>query len=49
MGTGGMRGAVTLAVPLLVQVLQLAHTTAEALDARGADDDRPARPGRIGS
>jgi biotin transport system permease protein len=25
-------------VPLLVQVLQLAHTVAEALDARGADD-----------
>jgi biotin transport system permease protein len=25
-------------VPLLVQVLQLAHTVSEALDARGADD-----------
>jgi biotin transport system permease protein len=31
-------------VPLLVQVLQLAHTTAEALDARGADDEPPPRP-----
>jgi biotin transport system permease protein len=30
-------------VPLLVQVLQLAHTTAEALDARGADDEAPPR------
>jgi biotin transport system permease protein len=30
-------------VPLLVQVLQLAHTTAEALDARGADDEEPPR------
>jgi len=30
-------------VPLLVQVLQLAHTTAEALDARGADDEPPPR------
>jgi len=39
----GVRSLVTLAVPLLVQVLQLAHTTAEALDARGADDEAPAR------
>jgi biotin transport system permease protein len=30
-------------VPLLVQVLQLAHTIAEALDARGADDEAPPR------
>ena len=30
-------------VPLLVQVLRLAHTTAEALDARGADDEPPPR------
>ena len=30
-------------VPLLVQVLQLAHTTADALDARGADDEAPPR------
>jgi biotin transport system permease protein len=42
----GVRGLVTLVVPLLVQVLQLAHTTAEALDARGADDDE-ARSGRM--
>ena len=37
----GLGGLVRLTVPLLVQVLQLAHTTAEALDARGADDDAP--------
>jgi biotin transport system permease protein len=42
----GVRALVQLVVPLLVQVLQLAHTTAEALDARGADDE-PARPGRM--
>jgi biotin transport system permease protein len=35
---GGLRGLRTTVVPLLVQVLQLAHTVAEALDARGADD-----------
>jgi len=34
----GLRGLTTLVVPLLVQVLQLAHTVSEALDARGADD-----------
>jgi biotin transport system permease protein len=34
----GLRGLTTTVVPLLVQVLQLAHTVAEALDARGADD-----------
>ena len=34
----GLRGLVTTVVPLLVQVLQLAHTVSEALDARGADD-----------
>jgi biotin transport system permease protein len=34
----GFRGLTTLVVPLLVQVLQLAHTVSEALDARGADD-----------
>jgi biotin transport system permease protein len=33
-------------VPLLVQVLQLAHTVSEALDARGADDVPPPRRGR---
>jgi biotin transport system permease protein len=38
---GGSRRLTLLVVPLLVQVLQLAHTTAEALDARGADDDAP--------
>jgi biotin transport system permease protein len=36
---GGSRRLTILVVPLLVQVLQLAHTTAEALDARGADDE----------
>ena len=34
----GLRGVATTVVPLLVQVLQLAHTVSEALDARGADD-----------
>jgi biotin transport system permease protein len=42
----GVRALIRLVVPLLVQVLQLAHTTAEALDARGADDE-PVRPGRM--
>jgi len=36
---GGSRRFTILVVPLLVQVLQMAHTTAEALDARGADDE----------
>jgi biotin transport system permease protein len=39
----GLRGLTTTVVPLLVQVLQLAHTVSEALDARGADDVPPAR------
>ena len=34
----GLRAMTTTVVPLLVQVLQLAHTVSEALDARGADD-----------
>jgi biotin transport system permease protein len=34
-------------VPLLVQVLQLAHTLSEALDARGADDVPARRPRRV--
>jgi biotin transport system permease protein len=34
----GLRALTTTVVPLLVQVLQLAHTVSEALDARGADD-----------
>ncbi|MDQ1663595.1 MAG: biotin transport system permease protein [Blastococcus sp.] len=34
----GLRALTTTIVPLLVQVLQLAHTVSEALDARGADD-----------
>jgi len=34
----GLRAMTTLVVPLLVQLLQLAHTISEALDARGADD-----------
>jgi biotin transport system permease protein len=33
----GPRATVRLVVPLLVSVLQLAHTVGEALDARGAD------------
>lgn len=33
----GLRATVRLVVPLLVSVLQLAHTVGEALDARGAD------------
>ncbi|MGY1839232.1 MULTISPECIES: CbiQ family ECF transporter T component [unclassified Modestobacter] len=37
--TRGPRALVRLVVPVLVQVLQMAHTTAEALDARGADDE----------
>jgi len=40
---GATRPLFLLLVPLLVQVLQLAHTTAEALDARGADDEAPPR------
>jgi biotin transport system permease protein len=40
----GLRGLTTTVVPLLVQVLQLASTVSEALDARGADDV-PARRG----
>jgi biotin transport system permease protein len=40
----GLRDLTTMVVPLLVQVLQLAHTVSEALDARGADD-APARSG----
>jgi biotin transport system permease protein len=42
----GLRGLATLVVPLLVQVLQLAHTVSEALDARGADDVPRAREAR---
>ena len=34
----GLRSVRVLVVPLLVQVLQMAHTVGEALDARGADD-----------
>jgi biotin transport system permease protein len=41
----GLRGLTTTVVPLLVQVLQLAHTVSEALDARGADDVPPRRGG----
>ena len=36
--TRGLRAVATMVVPLLVQVLQLATTVSEALDARGADD-----------
>ena len=41
--TRGLRAMTTTIVPLLVQVLQLAHTVSEALDARGADDEPPPR------
>jgi biotin transport system permease protein len=44
----GLRGLRTTVVPLLVQVLQLAHTVSEALDARGADDV-PMRRGGAGA
>jgi biotin transport system permease protein len=36
--TRGFRGLTTTVVPLVVQLLQLAHTVSEALDARGAAD-----------
>lgn len=39
----GVRGLRTTVTPLLVQLLQMAHTVSEALDARGADDVPPAR------
>ncbi|MCF6742799.1 energy-coupling factor transporter transmembrane protein EcfT [Blastococcus sp. KM273128] len=39
----GIRGIRTTVTPLLVQLLQMAHTVSEALDARGADDVPPAR------
>jgi biotin transport system permease protein len=42
----GVRALSALVVPLLVQVLQLAHTVSEALDARGADDVPRAREAR---
>ena len=41
----GLRGLTTTVVPLLVQVLQMAHTVSEALDARGRGR-RPRAPGR---
>ena len=44
----GLRGLTTTVVPLLVQVLQLAHTVSEALDARGADDVPMRRGGSRG-
>jgi biotin transport system permease protein len=43
----GLRGLTTALVPLLVQVLQLATTVSEALDARGADDVPPPPRGRL--
>ena len=43
-GASGVR--LGLLVPLLIQVLQLAHTLSEALDARGADDVPARRPRR---
>jgi biotin transport system permease protein len=39
----GVRRLSATVVPLLVQVLQLAHTVSEALDARGAEDVPPPR------
>ena len=44
-GASGLR--LGLLVPLLIQVLQLAHTLSEALDARGADDVPARRPRRV--
>jgi biotin transport system permease protein len=43
----GLRAVTTTVVPLLVQVLQLAHTVSEALDARGADDEPPRSRRRV--
>jgi biotin transport system permease protein len=40
----GLRALTRTAVPLLVQVLQLAHTVSEGLDARAADEAAPSRP-----
>jgi biotin transport system permease protein len=40
---GADRMRLVALVPLLVQVLRLAHTLGEALDARGADDAPPRR------
>ena len=37
----GLRAVTRTVVPLVVQLLQLAHTVSEALDARGADDVPP--------
>lgn len=47
---GAERARLGALVPLLIQVLRLAHTLSEALDARGADDvpDRPARRMSLG-
>ena len=42
----GLQGLRTTVAPLLVQVLHLASTVSEALDARGADDVPLARGGR---
>lgn len=42
----GARGLRTTVAPLLVQVLQMAHTVSEALDARGADAPAPRPRGR---
>ncbi|CCG05190.1 energy-coupling factor transporter transmembrane component T family protein [Blastococcus saxobsidens] len=39
----GIRAVTTAIVPLLVQMLQLAHRISEALDARGADAPPPRR------
>jgi biotin transport system permease protein len=39
----GLKAMTATVVPLLVQMLQLAHTVSEALDARGADDVGPRR------
>ena len=44
---GAHRTRLVAVVPLLVQVLQLAHTLSEALDARGADDVPARRPRRV--
>ncbi|NEK59308.1 energy-coupling factor transporter transmembrane protein EcfT [Geodermatophilus sabuli] len=43
---GAERVRLSVLVPLVIAVLQMAHTLSEALDARGADDTpvRPVRP-----
>jgi biotin transport system permease protein len=44
---GAERMRIGMLVPLLIQVLRLAHTLSEALDARGADDAPARSPRRL--